>query len=202
MSSTAEAKKSLALAAISNDQIDLSSPDTWIRIRKFKSDNIVFRDFEAKNGIFVARVKEINGAIESVLFMSHTQLSDMHSIETSKSGRPWVDGGSNLDIQEPHEFAFGVAANQLDNNLHLMITPASYFVTHGELWPSEQIDSKLIPAWLNQVTNGIFKSNITDIQELKNKLVDLGFIETDSLSDYHAEIINELAEYSTAGVPF
>lgn len=202
MSSTSEAKRSIALAAISNDNLALSSPDAWTRLRKFKAGDIVFSDFSAKNGIFVARVKEVNNSIESVLFVSHSQLHGIHIDETSRQGRPWVDGGKKLDDQRPFEFAFGVANNQNNTNMHLMITPASYFLKHGELWSGSHLDPALIPAWLNQVTNGIFKSELSDINEIKQNLIELGFIETDRLSEHHAELIEESSYIAHTGVHF
>lgn len=201
MSSTSEAKRSIALAAISNDNYSISSPDAWTRIRKFKAGDIEFSDFAAKNGTFVARVKEVNHSIESVLFISQAQLHEIHMEETSRPGRPWVDGGSNLDNQHAFEYAFGLASNQPDSNVQLLITPASYFLKHGELWSGSHVDQSLIPAWLNQVTNGIFKSDLSDINEIKTTLLELGFIETDTLSNHHTELVYEMEYAQHTGVP-
>jgi hypothetical protein len=180
-----------AVAEGADEMSYLSNPKAWSRTRKYKNSNDeVIRDYHARGTEYAARVTEKQGCIVSMIILSHDALAVLHERDVHVPGRPWsFSSGATGEAHnlKPQELVFGIAEQQENPAMCLLITPALYFARTGDLWPAPLQARHLLPSWINMLAAGVYQTDGRPYADIKSALLDRGFIESDVLSATHQE---------------
>jgi hypothetical protein len=181
--------------SVDNALSTLAKPEAWIRLRRFRENDMIVRDYAAIGTTIAARVRSQHGVITDIAIMPYQTLEDLYLDEIYSPGRPWNQAGAsdNTKNLKPQEFVFGMSTHQPESEKCVLITPATYFERTGNLWPTLLNIQKLLPSQLEHKTPGTYQIKGEDFEAIKDLLIHAGFIEADPLSFYHQESI-ELEE--------